>query len=483
MSAASQEIVHTYTPYGAARELWTCTSQEVLLEGPAGTGKSRALLEYINYLCERFAGIRVLMLRQTRESLTESVLVTFEEEVLWLGHNAIHGTAKRNNRQNYHYNNGSHIVVGGLDKPEATFSTQYDVIAVFEAREISGDTWEWLARANRNFKMPWQMRIADTNPAGEFHWLNTHFPSGYRELPERHRNDARVRLLSRHKDNPVYWDHDDEEWTNVGNLYVEGTLRNLTGSRRANLYEGKWASEEGAIYEEWDPAVHMVDLEDLPEIKWCFGSYDKGLRHPGCLQIWGVNDDRMYRLREVYQTEQNMDWWAEQVLDAHAEYDLQALVCDPSEPEYIKVFNDRMGDARGRDGSRIARKAKNAIRTGIDMVRWGLSVSDHGPRIFVVRGSLQGRDTTRVEAKKPCCMEEEIGAYVWTKSKDGRPVKERPDPTCADHSMDTLRYGAMFMWNRDLTPPKVPKVYSVGTFGALLGHKEVYETEEEKQWS
>jgi len=76
------EVVHEYTPYGAARELWSLQPNELLLEGPAGTGKTRALLEWINYLCERYAGIRVLMLRQTRESMAESVLVEWETEVL-----------------------------------------------------------------------------------------------------------------------------------------------------------------------------------------------------------------------------------------------------------------------------------------------------------------------------------------------------------------------------------------------------------------
>ena len=102
------EVVHEYTPYGAARELWSLQPNELLLEGPAGTGKTRALLEWVNYLCEKYAGIRVLMLRQTRESLTESVLVEWESEVLWPGHPAIHGSSSRNTRQNYHYPNGSH---------------------------------------------------------------------------------------------------------------------------------------------------------------------------------------------------------------------------------------------------------------------------------------------------------------------------------------------------------------------------------------
>lgn len=467
-------VVHEYTPHGAALELWTLRSAEVLLEGPAGTGKTRALLEYINYLCEKYPGIRVLFLRQTRESLAESVLVTFEEEVLWDNHPAISGTSNRNNRQHYTYPNGSHIVVGGLDKPAKTFSTQYDVIAVFEAREITANTWEWLARANRNFKMPWQMRLADTNPAGEFHWLNSHFDQGYREVPDRHKDDPRIRLLSRHTDNPTYYDNKRERWTRRGEAYVQGILAKLTGARRANLYEGKWASEEGIIYEDWDPAIHMIDVEDMPEPKWYFGSYDKGLRHPGCLQIWAVNDDRMYRVMEIYQTNQTMDWWAEQVTDANEDYPLSALVCDPSEPEYIKVFNDRLGSVRGRDGARIARKAKNPIKTGVDMVRWGLSKASNGPRIYICRGSLVGRDKTRIDAKKPSCLEEEIPSYVWAHSRDGAPIRERPDPTCSDHAMDTLRYAAMFMWNRDMSMETLIPEYPEGSIGDILQHSDAH---------
>ena len=465
------QIVHEYTPWGAARELWSLQPSELLLEGPAGTGKTRALLEWINYLCESNPGIRVLMLRQTRESLAESVLVTFEEEVLWPGHPAIHGSAGRNNRQNYHYPNGSHIVLGGLDKPEKTFSTQYDVIAVFEAREIDQNSWEYLSRANRNFKLPWQMRIADTNPAGEFHWLNQYFPQGFREVPDRHKTDQKLRLLSRHQDNPTYWDHDKDEWTKRGDAYVNGILANLPpGARRLNLYEGKWASEEGVIFEDWDPGVHIIDAEDAPEFKWCFGSYDKGLRHPGCLQIWGVNDDRMYRIAELYRTGKTMDWWAEQVTWYHERYDLQAIVCDPSEPEYIKVFNDRLGHARGRNGNRIARKARNAIRTGIDMVRWGFSKNDNGPRIFLLRDSLVGKDKDRVEKKRPVCLEDELPSYIWTRSRDGKPTKERPDPGCSDHAIDCLRYAAMFMWNRDMSVDDDDVAYPMDTFGGLLGH-------------
>lgn len=486
-------VEHLYTPWGAQRSLWYCRSEQVLLEGPAGTGKTRALLEYVHWLCETYPKIRVLWCRQTRESLTESVLELYEEEVLPPGHPAITGTAGRNNRQFYEYPNGARIVCIGLDKPGKTYSSRYDLVCVFEAWETSQDAWERLGRCMRNNKLPWQQRIADTNPASEFHWLNQTFPQGYREIPQDHPalqvpepededyEPTLVRLLSRHQDNPVYFDHDINDWTPAGRRYVIGVLSKMTGARKANLFEGRWASAEGMIYEEYDPAIHVVDPEDVPDMKWYFGAFDKGVRHPGCFQVWGVDsDDRMWRVREVYQTGQLQDWWADQVWDAHQDYHLEALVCDPSEPEYISVFNDRLQHAYGRDGERIARKAQNPILTGIDMVKSGFNKENvGGPSIFLVRGALMQRDRVRVEQKKTTCLEEELPSFVWAQSQEGKMEKERPDPTCADHACDCLRYAAMFLWRRDYSMPNQAPSYSVGTWGDVMGHQEVFFDESE----
>ncbi len=47
-----------YRRRGAAKALFRCHAPEVLIEGPAGTGKTRAVLEKINQLCEKYPGTR-----------------------------------------------------------------------------------------------------------------------------------------------------------------------------------------------------------------------------------------------------------------------------------------------------------------------------------------------------------------------------------------------------------------------------------------
>ena len=82
----SQTVVHEYCPTGAADALFDMTHPEILIEGPAGTGKTRAIAEYIDSVCMENPGVRILVLRNVRADLAESVLVTFEKEVWWPGH-------------------------------------------------------------------------------------------------------------------------------------------------------------------------------------------------------------------------------------------------------------------------------------------------------------------------------------------------------------------------------------------------------------
>jgi len=118
-----------YHPRGASAELFDCHDREVLLAGPAGTGKTRSLLEKA-YLCAmKYDGMRCLFVRKTRASCTTSVLVTFESKVVPPGKAILYGPARRN-RQSYRFENGSEIVVGGMDKAEKTLSTEYDLICL-----------------------------------------------------------------------------------------------------------------------------------------------------------------------------------------------------------------------------------------------------------------------------------------------------------------------------------------------------------------
>ena len=105
-SVPQADVKKPYQAYGAALELMNAEETEVLICGAAGTGKSRACLEKLHREAETYSGCRLLICRKTRESLSETALVTYEEKVLPVG-STIKSRMKRRVRQLYPYPNGS----------------------------------------------------------------------------------------------------------------------------------------------------------------------------------------------------------------------------------------------------------------------------------------------------------------------------------------------------------------------------------------
>src|SRR5437660_519739 len=107
---------NVYRPVGAGKTLMECRDREVMLAGPADTGKSRAALEKLHLAACNHPGMRSLICRKTRKACTEAALVTFEHKVI-IDSRAVHtDNMQREQRHSYKYVNGSEIVVGGLDE-------------------------------------------------------------------------------------------------------------------------------------------------------------------------------------------------------------------------------------------------------------------------------------------------------------------------------------------------------------------------------
>lgn len=227
--------------------------RQLLVEGPAGTGKTWGILCVLHRLACTVPGLRILMCRQTRVSLTESVLVTFESEVLHLnGMERLSHRVSRRNRQAYQYPNGSTIVLGGLDKPDRILSTAWDVVYVNEAIEVPADTWDALwSRLNRPGRTTrFGYLIGDTNPGDPGHWLNQRCEAG----------DI-TRWTTGHEANPALWD--GRGWTRVGRAYIHGTLGRLRGTRRKRFLDGLWAAGEGAWFETFDTEAHVSERAEF----------------------------------------------------------------------------------------------------------------------------------------------------------------------------------------------------------------------------
>lgn len=450
-AAVSAAPSHHYKPVGSALEVMKCRAKEAVLVGPAGTGKSRAALEKLLGIGLRTPGVRMLALRKTLVSLSATGMVTWKEHVAkeaiaanivkWFGGNPTEPGQ-------YRFTNGSTLTVGGMDNPTKIMSSEYDVIYVQEATELSADEWEKCTTRLRNNRISFQQLLADCNPDKPTHWLKKRIDDG-----------MTVGIASRHEDNPTLYRNGS--WTPSGKYYID-TLAALTGVRRLRLFLGLWAAAEGVIYDTWDDSAHLLNRDQVAPawraercpmgipMSWPrYWAVDFGFTNPFVLQRWAVDPDgRLYLYAEQYRSRRLVSAHAADVMDqvAPAGENGRQWV----EPKPRDVVTDH--DAEGRETfvtetGRPTIAARKEVKDGIQAVQSRLSIADDGkPRLFIVRDSLLERDSMLADSKRPTCTYEELGGYIWDKPRDGAKDESREQPVKVDdHGMDAMRYMVMHL--------------------------------------
>lgn len=409
-----------FQPFGAALEVFYCKDPEILSCGPAGTGKSRGILEKMHFCAMKYPGMRGLIVRKTRESITQSAMVTFEEFVL-----PDDGSVKfRTAQQEYRYNNRSKIVIGGMDKASKVLSSEYDFIYAQEATELTEEDWETLTTRCRFGKMPYNQVVGDCNPDSSRHWLL------------KRRNDNKLRYFrSIHEDNPVLFNHKTGEWTERGEAYMD-RLSNLTGVRRKRLFEGIWASAEGAIYEEyWKPEVHLINRMAIPFHWPRVWVVDFGFRDPMVIQVWALDEenDLAYRFAELYQTN---------LLVEDAAAIMKHWMRREHEPRPRAIVCDHDAEGRAtleRHLGMDTMPADKGILAGIDIVQAKL----RDDKLLFLRDSSIEVDVELRDSGRPWRTEDEFDSYEW----NDKVIREKPKDG-DDHGLDCTRYFSTY-WGGD----------------------------------
>jgi len=449
-------VKHEYNPRGGCKEVFESRAEEVLVSGPAGTGKSRACLEKLFSMCLLTRDTRALIVRKTQRSLGSTALVTWRnfviKEALETGEVVYYGGSQQEAPQ-YRFKNGSTVTIGGLDNPTRIMSSEYDVVYVQEATEITITDLEFIKTRLRNWRTSFQQLIMDCNPAGDKHWLKLRCNDGICKLIE-----------SRHEDNPRLFDADGNV-TERGAAYIT-ILDNLTGVRYKRLRLGLWVSAEGIVYEEFDPAVHVLPWEydedgnrlPLPEDWPRYWTIDFGYRHPFVLKCYAEGPDgELYMYREIHYTQRIVEEHASQIMSIVTKevetkwYDHfnkvertktetvwiepkpQAIICD-HDAEGRKTFEKHTGLG--------TQPAIKFVNDGIDLHKARLKGDETGPLFYLMQDALVEKDPWLVENLRPTCTEEEYASYVWKVSPDGR-IKDEPVKD-DDDGMDADRYMTMF---------------------------------------
>lgn len=258
--------------------------------------------------------------------------------------------------------------------------------------------------------------IATTNPDSPMHWLKRDYLDRCAEL-------GIARFQFRLPDNPY-----------LPLSYVEAIRREYTGLWRKRYIDGEWSVAAGAVYEAWDPAVHVIAPDRLPPLSrlLCVG-VDYGTTAPTAGVLLGVSaegEPRLVVTDEWVPTPHMTDVglsaaYRKWIAGRHPEW----VFIDPSAESFARqLWAD---DVR-------ADNAANAVVGGIRLV-----------------SSLLATDRLVVSA---ACTQliGELASYAWdpkaTAKGEDVPVKQN------DHWCDALRYAvasSQRLWYREV-PMTIP---------------------------
>lgn len=332
--------------------------------------------------------------------------------------------------------NRSIIRIGGLDTQDRTdkiLGDEYMHIFVNEATQIDYDTLQKLiTRLSQNpDRARFRKLLMDCNPKNQRHWLY--------QLGIMHRVPNATADGDPLPDSAL-WAR--EHWTPYDNPFLPAdvlrSLEALTGVQRRRMLKGEWCDNEGAVYDEFDQDVHVIESMPPGCEAWTkLRGIDFGYKNPFCRLCGALDHDgRLYVYRERYVRERIVEEHADAInaADNGEHFRLTAADHDAEDRATLHAHGIHT----------IA--AKKAIRRGIDAVKARLKKQPDGrPRLYVLKDAC------------PNTIGEFLD-YVWPKDVDGKSQKEVPlDDN--NHAMDALRYMVMAIDDGEVYGVLDPSMY------------------------
>lgn len=267
--------------------------------------------------------------------------------------------------------------------------------------------------------------FATTNPDNPSHWLKKEFINRAGEL------------------NLSHWKFGLDDNPSLDPQYVSDLKTEYTGLWYKRFILGDWVQSEGAVYEQWDPARHVV--KELPPIlQWLAVGIDYGTTNPFSALSLGMGADRRLYFASEWRWDSRMTKrqltdhdYSERVREWASNHpipgsDLRGIrpdwwIVDPSASSFrLQLYTD----------GTPTKMANNDVMSGIRTVN-----------------SLIATDQLRVHES---CKgwNEEVGGYAWDSKKsevgDDAPIK------VDDHSLDAGRYAiytTRALWRGALKEP------------------------------
>lgn len=382
--------------------------RRILFDGGARSTKTVLICLWLCVQALTYPNARILMARKHRDHARKSLWDDTLRKIL----RGRTDCKIRDSDMEIEFTNGSIIRVDGLDdqdRVDKILGTEYDHIFFNEATQLSWNTIVTVLTRLAHNAVPVRKAIFDCNPKNQRHWL---YKAGIlRTNPETGEPLPDAKIWAR------------MHWTPYDNPHLPpdalATLEAMSGVQRRRMLLGEWCEAAGAVYDEFDEDVHVMDempkgWESWP--KW--RSVDFGYTNPFVCLFGAIDPDgRLWIYDEIYR--------AQQTVRIHAE------AIKAKGGDFLGTIADHDAEDRAtlRENGIITRPAKKDVGRGIKAVKERLKLAGDGrPRLIFLRKCMATLG--------------EVQDYVWAPPTEGRNAKEEPVKD-RDHAMDALRYLVM----------------------------------------
>lgn len=264
-----------------------------------------------------------------------------------------------------------------------------------------------------------------TNPDSQNHWLRKDYLV---RVPGCMHYDTKTEPENQLTD-WTYWHFTMDDNPSLTEGYKNNLRKEYTGMWYLRFIQGLWVAAEGAIYQMWDEAKHVIDPDEMPPMRQTLGlGIDYGTTNATAGILLAIGEDnRLYAVDE---------WAPGRQTNAALVADLKAWMEDRPHPQWI--YYDPAAASFGlqlyEDGIHRIDTANNDVLDGIRTVA---SLLDNGNLLI----SSQCKN-----------LIDEIPGYRWDEKAAERgidkPIKEN------DHYSDALRYAVFssrYLWSRSIT--------------------------------
>lgn len=384
----------------------------MLLTGAAGGGKSRLAAEKLHAFCKKYPSAMALMLRKTRQSMTNSTALFFERTIVGNDPTVHHFPSKHR----FEYTNGSILAYGGMADDEQREQIRsigqggsLDIVWMEEATRFTEQDFNEILGRMRGNAGGWRQVILTTNPDAPTHWIKTRLMDGGQATP----------YFSSALDNP----HNPAEYIDI--------LKQMTGIQGARLRDGKWVLAEGVIYDNWDLSNVTEDAEYNPDLD-VYWAVDDGYVYgqgPGTISyhprvvlfmqptaIGGVNVfDEYYACHEL------------------SEVTIENCLAKPYKHPYVSYVDSSAAELKGRLWNKGMQTvgATHLVHEGIKNLR-RMVCDGNGVRLFRIH---------------PRCvnLNREMSSYRYDDESNMANIGERKPLKVDDHGPDCARYGTFWL--------------------------------------